>query len=71
MTGSTDIETACRAAALRFLTLADEEPDPVRRVGLLDLAAGSLSAARDHALVAASAVLRDRPPRPGQRELPT
>lgn len=55
-----DVESACRAAALRYLTLADQEQDAVRRLGLLDLAAGALSAARDHAVVVAGRVLAER-----------
>jgi hypothetical protein len=56
--GVTEIETAMRTAALRFLSMADAEQDPLRRLGLLDLAGGAISAAKGHCVVEAGGVLR-------------
>lgn len=66
-----DMERACRAAAARYLTLADAEQDDVRRLGLLTLALGALSTAREHCIPTAGAVLVEPDRTPRQQELPT
>ena len=54
-----DIALALRQRALDAVRMAIDEPDQIRALGLLDLAADFVAAARGHALIAAGAALRD------------